>query len=462
MPNETPKIVLQNEKLSGWSNFPDSRSRVLRPTDISEINIPHLRSIKNAIIARGSGRSYGDASLNSGRITVSSDRLDSVTEFDDKKGILTCETGMTIEDTLKMIVPRGWFLPVVPGTQYPTLGGCFACDVHGKNHHVSGTFSLHTRWIELLTATGETVRCSQRKNKDIFQATAGGLGLTGIITKISINLIPVQSANIYEKLLPSSNLEKSMNLLSKYDEEWLYSVAWLDCINDRNALGKGIVYLGKHADQEMISPDQSINSGLSGWKSKQFTIPFTPPVSLVSKINIGLYNRWRYFNGNLQSKDHTYHYSGFFFPLDRLRKWNRLYGKSGFIQYQFMVPFDSGYKVISRILGMAHARGNPPLLAVLKRFGKGAGLLSFPMPGWTLAIDLPLRAGVLSMLDEMDRIVLDHGGRVYLAKDARLSSIMFRKMYPEYHKWLEIKRKIDPENIFTSDLSRRLRIDEEE
>ncbi len=454
-------IIIKNmswtEILSGWGKYPVSTANVHIPGSIKSLANYLKSSPDSAILARGKGRSYGDASLNEDNSVLSMDRLDSVIEFDKEKGIFTSEGGMILDDITRIILPYGWFLPVTPGTSAPSIGGCLACDVHGKNHHQAGTISKHVLWIDLLCADGKTIRCDRKKNTDIFKATAGGMGLTGIITRICLQLLKVESSYIIEESLRTKSLRSTMDLLTQNDTSFPYSVAWIDCISDKNALGRGEVLLGRHAGSQAVKKSYRKKQAYeNGFLS--VNLPINPPVSIVNKLSGRIFNETKFrFFSNFQRK-RVIPYDVFFYPLDRIKNWNTLYGSSGFVQYQFVVPFDAGRSAIEQILRKSYETGHVSTLAVLKRLGESAGLLSFPSPGWTLALDIPIRPGLFALLDDFDRLVADFGGKVYLAKDARLSPSMFRRMYPEFGEWLKVKHKIDPDNMFQSDLSRRLRL----
>lgn len=447
---------LTTEHLESWGRFRAGSTDVARPELPS-----HLREIlrtqaSRKILAFGRGLSYGDACINTENVTVKFNYLDRAVEFNKAKGIFTCEAGITIEEIIRASLPYGWFPPVTPGTRYPTLGGCFAANVHGKNHHNAGSFARHVRWIELMTASGDIVRCSARKNSQLFLATAGGMGLTGLIYRISLKLKRVHSAYISVENIRVRNLREMMNTLEAGDAEWEYSVSWLDCAASGEEAGRGDVILGRHAEPEQI-PYRQRSQPFSVKLQQPVSVPLDPPVSLIGSLSTRLFNAvYMRKRGSKSTRRQIVSYDTFLYPLDAVRNWNRLYGKQGFVQYQFVVPFDAGYSVTNRVLEICRQSEHLPSLAVLKRLGDGDGLLSFPMPGWTLAIDIPVKRGLFKMLDELDRIVIDHGGRIYLAKDARMSPQAFRAMYPEFPQWLKIKRQVDPDDLFSSDMSRRL------
>ena len=448
--------------LTGWGRFRKGRATVLQPELPSHLQAIIRRRDSRKLLAFGQRRSYGDACLNTGQMAVSFARLDRAALFDHERGWFTCEGGMTIDEIIRVVLPHGWFLPVTPGTGHPTVGGCLAANVHGKNHHAAGSFSRYVRWIELVTGDTRIVRCSKRnRNSDLFMATAGGMGLTGFIYLISLKLMRVPSAYIAAEHVRVRNLKEMMETLEASDVDWHYSVAWLDCLAKGDELGRGEIILGRHARHDEL-PGRSRGDPYKVQQRREASFPFAPPISMVNFLTSRLFNEFYYRKGgSLPRHREIVPYDVYFYPLDRMQNWNLIYGKRGFVQYQFVVPFEAGASVIRRTLELCLERGFPSSLAVLKRFGEEAGLLSFPMPGWTLALDFGVRKGLLPLLDELDRIIIDHGGRVYLAKDARLKPGAFRDMYPEFEQWLEIKKRVDPENVFSSDLARRLKIVEE-
>ncbi|MCB2200033.1 FAD-binding oxidoreductase [bacterium] len=411
-------------------------------------------------LARGAGRSYGDASLNAGHVSFLMGRMDRAISFDDSTGDLVCQPGMTLNDILKAFVPRGWMLPVTPGTGHPTLGGSVACDVHGKNHHMAGTLSNHIQWLDLLTASGEVVRCSETENPDLFAATVGGLCLTGVIVQLCIRLKRVESAWIVEESVRANSLSEMMERLTVSDETHPYTVAWMDCAMSGSRLGRGQVLLGSHATREQF-PHGSDRDLLNVPGLRPLPVPVIPPFSLVNNFSVRVFNTLRISQASDQLTARLVPFWPFFYPLDVANNWNRLYGKAGFIQYQFVVPFEAGEQAVREVVVRCQQAGQIPSLVVLKRLGaEGSGHLSFPKPGWTLALDLPIKTAVWPLLDELDRIILAHGGRVYLVKDARLAPETFRAMYPRFGEWLTIKQKVDPKWRFTSNLARRLKMQE--
>ena len=452
--------------LSGWGRYPVQSCELERPERYAD-----LRPNAASLIARGQGRSYGDAALNeSGRVLLT-ERVNRLLEFDMERGILRAEAGVTLAEILAVIVPKGWFLPVTPGTKFVSLGGCVAADVHGKNHHHDGSFGNHVLSIELILADGNSVTCSPTAMPDLFWATVGGMGLTGIIGEVKFKLIPIANSQVTHSQMTGSqmasaqmivrhhaakNLEQLFHHLEDAAMDDRYTVAWIDSLATGKNLGRGIAMCGHHARAEELP----VNFHNVNKPTRSRNIPFDFAAWMLNPATISAFNALFYWRESRKHQPFICGYDPYFYPLDSIKNWNRMYGKRGFVQYQCAIPSATAFSGIQKLLGELSASRRPSFLAVLKRLGaQGAGLLSFPMAGYTLALDLPLRdEGLFMLLNKLDEIVLQHGGRVYLAKDARLSAASFRAMYPRLPEWLNIKNAVDPKNIFTSSLSRRLEI----
>lgn len=418
-----------------------------------------LGPMAESVIARGQGRSYGDAALNENGHVLITERVNRMLEFDEGSGILRAEAGITLAEILTVIVPKGWFLPVTPGTKFVSLGGCVAADVHGKNHHHDGSFGEHVIALELILSDGNRVKCSASEKPELFWATIGGMGLTGIIGEVTFKLIPIDIILMEVRHHAADNLEQLFKLMQDPDKDDRYTVAWIDSMAGGADLGRGIAMYGHHAMTEALPANFQSRIKLSRKRS----VPFDFPSFALNSLSISAFNN-RYFKKEGGRRyPFLSNYDAYFYPLDGIDQWNRMYGKRGFVQYQCVIPERSAFDGIKTVLEELSASHRPSFLAVLKRFGaQGRGMLSFPMPGWTLALDMPIRdEGLFALLDKLDEIVLQHGGRVYLAKDARLSAESFRAMYPRYGEWLKIKNAVDPDNRFSSSMSRRLRIGEE-
>lgn len=440
--------------ISGWGNYPTATSFLMRPEKYKDIKInDHF-----PLIARGYGRSYGDAAINNDHYVMLMQRMNRMLKFESETGLLTAEAGTSLAEILEIFVPRGWFLPVTPGTKYCSLGGCVAADVHGKNHHVDGTFSKHVRAIELMLPDGTTQRCSPENQKELFWATVGGMGLTGIITELTLQLIPVESAYMRVQHFPAKNLEEAMDILSKDSQQFRYSVAWIDCLARGNELGRSIVMNGNHAKLDELP--KSIKNPLNIKEAKKHNLPFNLPSGALNSLTIKAFNSLYYRFQSGKKEPFIIDYDRYFYPLDAITNWNRLYGKKGFVQYQVAFPTETSLDGLKKLLEELSLSNRPSFLAVLKKFGpQGEGLLSFPFEGYTLALDIPNSdAQLMPFLDHLDDIVLQYKGRIYLAKDARLSAERFRQMYPRLEEFQKLKSKIDPQSIISSDLSRRLNI----
>ncbi len=444
--------------LSGWGRFPSADTRLARPEQMQGLG-EEIRSHAQ-MIPRGLGRSYGDAAVSPGGVTLLVERLNRFLGFDPASGELRCEAGVTIEDLLVHLLPQGFFPPVTPGTRYVTLGGALAADVHGKSHHKDGAFSRHVNWFNLVTADGETRRCSRDEQPDLFWATLGGMGLTGVITDVSFRMKRVESAYLSVDYEKARNIDAALELFETTDQRYTDSVAWIDCLTRGPALGRSVLMRGNWAPASALPP-RLAEAPLLVKSAGRKSIPFDAPGFALNPLSVKLFNAVFYHRHPI-GRNILVPYEPFFYPLDRIRHWNRLYGKRGFLQYQCVLPFAGGREGLIRILELLSSEGHASFLAVLKRFGENepGQLLSFPRPGYTLAVDLP-RDGERQdrLLADLDRVVLERGGRVYLAKDARLSAETFLAMYPETGRWLEIKRRIDPERRFSSSLSRRLGLD---
>lgn len=426
----------------------------------------HMRSLSAAIassdsvIPRGLGRSYGDASFNSDGQTVLTERLNRFLSFDPESRVLESEGGVTLDEILTTFVPRGFFPPVMPGTKFVTLGGCIACDVHGKNHHKDGSISRHVLELRLLTAKGEEVACSRTENPDLFWATVGGMGLTGCITRVRLRMRAIDTAYVSVDYQRADSLSDALRFFEESDDAYQYSVAWIDCLAKGKSLGRSVLMRGNPAATDQL-PQRLRSRPLRGLRTNHYGVPFDLPRLTLNRLSVRAFNTL-YFRRHPRRATVLRHYDKFFYPLDRIRNWNRMYGRSGFVQYQCVVPLGRAERGLNELLTLISKGGVSSFLAVLKRFGPGepGQLLSFPIEGYTLAVDLPWRGTpLLELLERLDAVVIEHGGRVYLAKDARLSASSFRQMYSEHQRWLEIKRSVDPDNVFTSDLARRLELD---
>ncbi|MFN2454452.1 MAG: FAD-binding protein [Pyrinomonadaceae bacterium] len=441
-------------ELSGWGRYPRVLSSVVRPACVADVAPP----TEGHMIARGQGRAYGNAATSKDGVVLLTEKLDRVLAFDEKSGCLTAEAGTTLAQVLEKFVPRGWFPSVTPGTKFVSLGGCVGADVHGKNHHHAGSFGAHVAELEIMLADGTRRRCSPEKDAELFHATVGGMGLTGVITKVSFQLIPVESVYMIVQHHRACNLDESLNLLEdeKWDDE--YTVAWIDCLARGKSLGRSVLMRGHHAKQAELPV--AMREPLRLKRRGTHNLAFDLPSWALNSLTVALFNNFYYAWQGAKKNAFIADYDSYFYPLDRLGNWNRLYGARGFVQYQCVLPTATARRGLKLLLETLAETRRASFLAVLKRFGaEGRGLLSFPLAGYTLALDMPLGdAKLFEFLERLDEIVLEHGGRVYLAKDARVRPETFRRMYPRFDEWLRIKTQLDANNCWRSDLARELNI----
>jgi len=441
-------------ELSGWGRYLRRLSTVTRPEQTSEAVPP----AGGHMIVRGQGRSYNAAAMLADGLVMLSEHLDRVIAFDETTGLLRAEAGTTLAKVLDEFGPRGWFPPVTPGTKFVSLGGCVAADVHGKNHHRDGAFGAHVAALEIVLADGNSRQCSPQQDAELFWATIGGMGLTGIIREVSFRLRPIESAYLVVEHRRASDLDELLTMLEDQSLDDDYSVAWIDCLAKGLSMGRGILMRGHHA--EVAALEGKVVDPLRLKARHRLNLSFDLPSGLLNSLSGSAFNHFYYW---LQGRDQTpfiSDYESFFYPLDGVGNWNRMYGPRGFVQYQCVFPPATARPGLRMLLeGLAHS-GRASFLGVLKRFGpQGEGLLSFPMEGYTLAIDLPVtNPELFTFLDGLDEIVMEHGGRVYLAKNPRLKPEIFRIMYPRLGEWERIKARVDPENRFSSDLSSMLEL----
>lgn len=437
------------KRLANWGNFPAVASDENAFTQ--EDQLRQYVVSNDHMIARGNGRCYGDASL--GKKSVSMLKYDKMLSFDTENGTLDVQAGVTLDQILDIIVPKGWFLPVTPGTKYITVGGAVASDVHGKNHHVDGAFSGHIIDMDVLIATGETICCTPATHTDLFWATCGGMGLTGIITRVKFDLKKIETAYIRQTQLKAKNLEEVIRLFDEY-KHYTYSMAWIDCLQKGDSFGRSILIVGEHATREELNATQQ-KAPLTLPAKRKLTIPFNLPSFVLNTFTVKAFN-WLYYGKNYKKVMHkVIPYEPFFYPLDAILHWNRGYGKAGFIQYQFVVSLEKKEGLVS-ILQRISDKGWGSFLAVLKVFGKQDSLISFPMEGYTLALDFPIRKGLFEFLDELDEIVLQYGGRLYLSKDARMKQEIFWNSYPNAGRFADIVKQYNSNARFESLQSERL------
>ena len=408
--------------LFNWGLYPKKKASVFQPRYREDL----LRIVQEqkSMIARGNGRCYGDSSL--GESIISTLHLNRIFDFDEENGIIHCEAGLLLDDLLRIIVPKGFFLPVSPGTKFITVGGALASDIHGKNHHVDGVFSDHVLFFSLVNAAGELIEVLP--GDTLFAQTAGGMGLTGVIYSVRFRLKRIESSMMRIVKYRANNLKEIFEQFEAHQHP-TYSVAWIDCLAGGKHMGRSILIVGEHA----IASEPDHKNSLKVHRPPRLNVPFFFPGWVLNRWTVKAFNMLYYHNPMVKhGKVQLTHYEPYFYPLDAIHNWNRIYGKKGFTQYQFVLPKETSYEGVSRILNMMQESGQASFLAVLKLFGKSHEdrYFHFPQEGYTLAVDFQVNDKVLKMLDHFDKIVTELGGKVYLTKDARMKPETFRSMYP--------------------------------
>ncbi|MDQ8935161.1 FAD-binding oxidoreductase [Acinetobacter rudis] len=430
-------------KIQSWGRLTNNKHRVISLINSNSV-INQINLTSNKGISHGMGRSYGDVALNRNNTIWLTTQLNHFISFNLKTGILQCEAGVILQDIQRSLLPQGWLLPVTPGTQMITVGGAIANDIHGKNHHHFGSFGDHLISIKLVRTNGEVINCSRLENPEWFFATLGGIGLTGVIVEATLQLRAIEGGWIEAETVPYYSLNDFFTLSDQSIADWEHSVSWIDCVQGKEA--NGLFIRGNFAKQQHQYPH------LPTIQDKTF--PISPPFSLVNRLSLPLFNFAYFHNNKRKTKTQRLHYEKFFYPLDALQQWNKMYGKKGFYQYQCVVPRHIGQEAIHEMLKVIKKSGEGSFLAVLKTFGdrESGGLLSFPRSGVTLALDFPNRGDkTLKLFNELDRITAEAEGRLYLAKDTRMSRDLFEMGYPRFNEFFKY---IDPG--ISSEMSRRL------
>lgn len=442
--------------LAGWGNFPRARCAVVelgpRVLDLEPFDgFAHL-------VARGQGRSYGDASLaTEGGVVLQTARDGLVHDFDVERGTITVDAGVTLEKILDLVVPKGWIVPVMPGTRFVSLGGAVAGNVHGKNHHRRGAIGKFVDQITLLSETGPHA-CGPEKNAELFRATVGGFGMTGLIQTVTLRLLPLATTRIRARQFRCVDFEEILATLDREDARHEYSLAWVDTLAKGKSLGRGIVMVGDHAEPADLPASERNDRLDHAWKRTR-RVPPSFGRLLLGRFCNRLFNGLQYHWFGWRRSEMLTGLEPWFFPLDGLRDWNQLYGRAGFLQYQFVIPRDHEPRVAYRkVFELLLARRIGSFVAGLKTLGNDDVLLPFARDGYTFGMDFGFRdRKIRVLLNELDRIVLDHGGRVCLSKDSRLTAEMFRAMYPEFEDWIRVVRRYAPTGRFQSRMSARLR-----
>jgi FAD/FMN-containing dehydrogenase len=435
-----------NPAYTSWSNYPVASPRKVIPLHWQPDELP-LADAEGTILPFGYGRSYGDTCLNNGGTIVDATPMNRFIALDATNGVLRCEAGVMLADILELIVPQGWFLPVTPGTKFVSVGGAIANDVHGKNHHTMGTFGRHVTQFELLRSDGKYL-CSPTENSELYRATIGGLGLTGLILWAEFRLQSIPGPYIEQEIIRFGSLEEFFEIAEESQDHFKYTVSWIDCQAKGKNLGRGWFQRGNFAWQK-----QQVGGGLDLTKVNPF-VPFDLPNFAINRYTVQMANQVIYRRQLVKKKRSLTHYEPFFYPLDSIHHWNRIYGNRGFLQHQCVVPYESDHGPIRRILETIAASGEGSFLIVFKTFGEvtSPGMLSFPRPGVTLALDFAMQGeSTLRLCDQLDEIVREAGGAIYPAKDARMSAKNFQTFYPQ---WREFSRYIDPN--FSSSFWRRV------
>ncbi len=436
-------------KISNWGNYPIIDAEVKEFS--STLEIDEMLKTKTSFTIRGAGLSYGDASL--AHHILSSKKYNKILEFDPEIGQITVESGTTLDEILSVIVPKGWFLPVTPGTKFITVGGAVAGDVHGKNHHCEGSFCHYVTELNVMMADGQIKVCNPKLDPILYKLICGGLGLSAIILTVQFRLKPIKTAFIRQRNIIAENLDEMLGKLQEFNSA-TYSVSWIDCLARGKSLGRGVIMLGEHATEEEVAKKNLLKTH----SQPLIKAPFYFPSFILNATTVRTFNFLFFNKHKIGSQDLIVHYDPYFYPLDFVKNWNKVYGRRGFLQYQFVIPFEDGAKGLRTILEAISKSGMGSFLTVLKALGKGENTLSFPMPGFTLALDFPVSDHIFAFLDGLDKMVIDLGGRIYLVKDARMAPEIYWKGYPNALQFKEQVSKVDPTHKFASALSDRLQM----
>ena len=442
--------------LTGWGRIAPSTAELAAPASDAEAAalLRRPRTPGGAVIPRGLGRSYNNAAQSAGGLVLSTERLNRIISLDAATGVAVCEAGVSLEQLMVAGLPAGWFVPVSPGTRQVTIGGAIAADVHGKNHHVAGSFASHVTSFDMLAPDGG--QRTVTSDDELFWATAGGMGLTGFITSATVRLKQVGTSLVKVDTVKTKDIDETMAVLAEHDSKYGYTVAWSDSMASGRGLGRSIITSGDFAAPADLPQEERGDPFRFDPRARLGAPPGFPP-GLINRYTIRLANEAWYRKAPRLRAGELQTIGQFFHPLDGIRNWNRVYGPGGFRQYQYVMPFGAE-AAVRRSFEMVSGHPAPSFVTVLKRFGEGdQGLLSFPAPGWTLALDFPARTpGLGPLLDQLDQLVVRHGGRVYLAKDSRVPAAVLEEMYPRLPDFRKLRAELDPSGTLASDLSRRL------
>ena len=450
MPDGEPAL------LSGWGRTAPSLAALHRPAGAEEVAELIAAAGERGVIARGLGRSYGDAAQNAGGRVLDMTALSGIRALDLERGLVTVGAGMELGALARALLPLGWFVPAVPGTAHVTVGGAIAADIHGKNHHRDGSFCAHVRSLVLQSPAGERLEVTPEERPDVFAATAGGMGLTGVVLEATLRLVRVETSHVRVDTERADDLDDVLDRMERGDHGYRYSVAWIDCIAGGRRLGRSVLMRGDHAGAAEVPANGRPPTTPAYAPGRMVAAPPVAPSGLLSRPALRAFNEAYFRHAPRMERGRLEPLHAFFHPLDGVRGWNRLYGPRGLLQYQFAVPFGRE-AALRTVLERLSGERTPAFLAVLKRFGPQDGLLSFPLEGWTLAVDLPAgRDELAPLLDGFDALVAEAGGRVYLAKDSRLRPELLEEMYPRLKRWRELRAGLAPRAVMRSDLARRL------
>jgi decaprenylphospho-beta-D-ribofuranose 2-oxidase len=444
-------------RLVGWGRISPSRAELAAPVTVAEAAaLLRARAASRGVIARGLGRSYNNAAQCDGGVVISTARLNRIIGLDTATGRAACEAGVSLEQLMVAGLPAGWFVPVSPGTRQVTVGGAIAADVHGKNHHAAGSFATHVESFDILLPGGDLRTVTPGSDPSLFWGTAGGMGLTGLIVRATVQLKRVATSRLRVDTVRTADIDETMAVLAEHDRAYGYTVAWSDSLARGASLGRSVITSGDFAGLADLPAADRADPFAFRPRARVGVPPGCPP-GLINRYTVGLANGAWYRKAPVSRSGELQTIGKFFHPLDGIRNWNRVYGPGGFRQYQYVLPFGAEAAVRRSFEMVAEARA-PSFVTVLKRFGQGdPGPLSFPMPGWTLALDFPARTpGLAGVLGSLDRLVVEAGGRVYLAKDSRVPADVLAQMYPRLPEFAKLRAEFDPAGILASDLSRRL------
>lgn len=403
-------------KLTGWGGFPALETQLVAPRSITQL----VEAVRNGnVIARGNGRAYGDSAIGS-NTTINMRHFNHMIAFNAQTGVLETEAGVLLSDIVETFLPRGWFPYVTPGTKYVSVGGIIAADVHGKNHHKDGSLRNFVDWLEVMGPSGEIVRCSPTRNEELFGWTVGGMGLTGIIVRAAIRLRPAETGWIKQRTIVAENIDAAIDIFED-NSDANYSVAWIDCLSTADKAGRSVIMLGEHATMNDLD-DKTRRTPHAFSTNGKLSVPFHLPSWVLNQYSVRAFNNLYFQNLKWQTGEQLLSWDKYFYPLDAINGWNKIYGRKGFMQFQCVLPLASSRKALREILGKISSTGSGSFLSVLKRFGAQEGGISFPMEGYTLALDFPVSKKTLKLMSQLDEITLKYGGRFYLAKDSRMSA----------------------------------------